>query len=131
MHNFIKSLFIIIFLSISGIAVGQSQITFQVDFKQQMKDSVFVPSQHSVVVTGNQLPFTSLNSFRMQDTEPVDSVYSAQVRFPSSEIGKTLKFNFEIKRPKKENLTERQPRLLRIEEGSNTLRPDYFNSFAR
>ena len=126
-----KILGIVILVAIAGTATAQSQVTFQLNLKQQMKDSAFVPPQHSVVVTGNQLPFTSLNSFKMRDTEPVDSVYSAQVRFPSSEIGKTLKFKFEIKRPKKNNLTERQPRLLRIEEGTNTLRPDYFNSFAR
>lgn len=132
--NAFRLLITVSFLLLTQSCYAQAKIYFSIDLKQQMKDSVFVPSKYSsVVVTGNQYPFTSTNSFELKDEAPVDSVYSAEVDFPSSSTGKTLKYNFKIIRPKRGNLTERRPRLLQIDKTGSRgrmLPVAYFNRFS-
>lgn len=121
---------ILLFLLAQSV-MAQANITFQIDLKNQMEDSVFVPSEHSIVLTGNQRPFTQLSEYELKDEEPIDSVYTKQVRFPSSVMGNTLKYNYKIKRPEEGDKTESQPRLLPLEKNNNrVLNPDYFNMFA-
>lgn len=131
MKTVYKTLFLIIALSIlSTSSFAQASVTFQIDLKKQLKDSVFIPSEHSIVIVGNKLPFTRTNSFELQDKAPIDSVYSVGIRFPSHVTGEKLEYNYVIKRPSGD-LEESRARFLPLREGNRVMYMAYFNNFPR
>lgn len=109
---------------------AQSRVIFQINLKQEMKDSVFVPSEHSIVISGDQRPFSRTRTFEMEDKTPIDSIFVAEVDFPYSVMGETLRYNFEIKRDIGD-LEEFRPRLLPLKKTQRQiLNVTYFNDFA-
>lgn len=129
-----KSLSLIILLGVLLIAneasLAQSRVIFQINLKQEMKDSVFVPSEHSIVITGDKRPFSKTRTFAMEDQSPIDSIFTAEVNFPYSVMGETLRYNYVIKR-ENGDLEEFRPRLLPLKERNRLiLNVTYFNDFA-
>lgn len=109
---------------------AQARYIFQIDLRQQIKDSVFVPSEHSVVLEGNQLPFSSTKNFKLTDKTPADSIYTVEIQFPYLSVGKKLEYNFKIMR-KEGDLEESQTRILSIQEATRKiLDVTFFDNFA-
>lgn len=119
-----------LFLLSPAIGMAQTQITFRIDMQPQMKDSTFIPSDHTVELTGNQLPFSNTRTIELEDTAPTDSIYVTTVSFPSLVNGYLLKYNFLIKTENKE-ITERRPRLLQLKGQKQQLEVALFNSFSQ
>lgn len=132
MRNNIFNILILIsaIFVLSESTLAQSRVIFQVNLKQQMKDSVFVPSEHSIVITGNQTPFSKTRTIKMQDKAPIDSIFTAEVSFPYSSMDKTLEYNYVIKR-KNGDLEEFRPRLLPLKRSARRiLNVTFFNDYA-
>jgi len=119
---------------ISQSSLAQSRVAFRIDMRQQMKDSVFVPSQHQIVIEGNELPFTQLNSFEMEELRQSDSVFVKEIRFPRRSQDKVLEYRYVIKRPQIDDIEESRFRLLNLSSDINRpkiLNIAYFNNFPR
>lgn len=129
-----NSLNLVLLLGVILFAVetsfAQTRVIFQLNLKQEMKDSVFVPSEHSIVITGDKRPFSRTRTFEMEDKSPIDSIFTAEVDFPSSVMGETLRYNYVIKR-EIGDLEEFRPRLLPLKERNRLiLNVMFFNDFA-
>lgn len=93
-----------------------------------LKDSTFVPGQNFIQVTGNIYPL-STRPVRLTDTNPVDSVYSAEIRFSSRTANQELEYNYEIITPEGKK-TEQLPRKISLRGREIDIPPLYFNAFA-
>lgn len=120
------------FLLLSQTAYSQSKITFAINLGEQIKSGEFSPSNNSVYLTGNQLPFSSTNKIKLNQSPEADSIFVATVEFPQSVVGKTLKYNFVLE-INGEQHTEDRSRVLNISDQDGVRRLDlaYFNSFAQ
>lgn len=107
---------------------AQSTITFQVNLKPQLKDSVFIPGRDAVTLTGNIYPITN-GEITLKDEAPRDSIYTVEVKFPGSYTGKKLEYNFVLE-TEQQTIKESMPRQLGIRSGTFTLDALYFDSFA-
>jgi len=128
-----KLLFLIgCFLMIAQTSYSQQQILFAIDMQQEIASGEFQPADDAVYLTGNQAPLSDINSIKMEDSSPVDSIYVANVDFPPSANGKTLKYNFVIVKDG-DRKQEDRPRVLKIQGNQANRRLDlaYFNSFAQ
>lgn len=127
-----KSLFLIfvcsLLLFLSDNLSAQAKITFNLNLKPQLEDSVFIPGRDQVFLSGKTFPLRTTRPLAMIDKEPIDSVYTVEVSFNRSELNTMLEYNF-ILRLNSKNLTEDVPRKLEIR-GNETLDALYFNSFA-
>lgn len=95
-----------------------------------MKDSTFIPDEHSIEIQGNLIPFSEIHTISMRDKPPADSIYVTTVRFPSLVNGEVLEYNFMI-RTKSNTITERRLRLLPLK-GQEQVRPVAgFNNFVQ
>lgn len=107
---------------------AQAQITFQLNLKPQLEDSVFIPGRDVVKLKGNTYPLTG-SGITLVDASPKDSVYSVEVRFPGSANGNRISYNFVLETEPK-TLKESMPRQLRLSRGKRELDALYFDSFA-
>lgn len=123
-------IFALFFIAIPTITSAQTEATFRIDMRPQIKDSTFIPGEHTVELSGNQLPFSNIRTIEMNDTAPIDSIYTATIHFPSPTNDKVLKYNFLIKTTD-EKITERRPRLLPLRRQKQTLPIVLFNSFSQ
>lgn len=108
-------------LTFMSKASAQTKITFNINLRPQIEDSTFNPDRDEVVLRGNRLPFSKTRTIRLRDKEPVDSVYSVAIDFPSMVNDKFLEYRFIIKSPDKD-IEENQSRLIRLE-GQNEIIP--------
>jgi len=122
----------LLMLTILGVTELQAQttVTFNINLKPQLEDSVFVPGRGDYVeVTGNQYPLGGNRTVRLRDREPVDSVFTAEVRFPSNVQGNTLQYNFILETSDK-TWEEQMYRQLNLRGGKIMLDALYFDSYA-
>lgn len=120
---------VIHFTGIVPHATAQNSVTFQVNLKPQLEDSVFIPDRDRIYLTGDIFPLSERRKVYLTDEAPIDSVYEATVRFTSSAVGETLNYNFFISLPD-EVLEEQMSRQTKLESGKRELDALYFNSFA-
>ena len=107
---------------------AQHKVTFQINLKPMLEDSTFIPGQDYVQVTGSFSPI-STRPVRLYDTNPVDSIYTAEVRFSSRYSNQELEYNFEIVSPDSKK-KERLPRKVSLRSREIELQPLYFDAFA-
>lgn len=107
---------------------AQSTVVFNVNLQPNLEDSTFVPGRDIIQVTGNIFPLSS-RPVQLTDTVPVDSIFTAEVRFARSYVGDQLEYNFEIVKPE-ETETERMIRKLNLRATEMELPPLYFDAFA-
>lgn len=119
---------LLITIGYSEYAYAQSSITFQVNLKPQLEDSVFVPGRDIAKITGNTYPLTGKGVI-LKDTSPKDSIYTIEVKFPGSATGKEISYNFVLNVGDKV-INESMPRSIRLRQGDFTLDALYFDSFA-
>lgn len=125
-----RCLLILLFSVINGYALAQATVTFNVDMKGLLADSLFVPGEDQLKLTGDIFPLGRGRDMLLKDTAPEDSIYSVEVSFFSRDAGDMLIYNYLIIRPES---TEReiQPRQLLIPSGNTELTPIPFNAFVR
>lgn len=126
-----KRLFIIpaLLLTFSMAAQAQSSVIFNVNLTPMLEDSTFVPGRDYIRVTGNLSPIKT-RPVRLYDSNPVDSIYTAEVRFSSRHSNSELEYNFEIVHPEGKKKTEQLPRKVRLTSREIEIPPLYFNAFA-
>ena len=125
--NLSLALLCILFAIPSLTASAQSTITFKVNLKPLMEDSVFVPGRDVAKITGNIMPLT--RGITLKDESPQDSIYTAEVNFSRSYSGKKLSYNFVLETEPK-TIRESRPRTLAIRSGKYDLDALYFDAFA-
>ena len=109
---------------------AQTTVTFNLNLKPMLEDSVVVPGRGDVVqVTGNLYPLDGRVPVRMRDREPIDSVYTAEVKFPRSVQGRTLQYSYVLD-TEEETIKESMYRQLRLRGGDIETDPLYFDSHA-
>lgn len=113
----------------SSTIEARQQVTFNVNLKPQLEDSIFVPGRDQLQLVGNLQPINTARPYFLTDTEPIDSVYSITINFPGRFRNQTLVYNFEmmvnyIKQ------TESLERRLLLRSGEVELDALYFNAFA-
>ena len=127
------SLLTICLVSIVSPHVGAAQTTvvFRVDLRPQLKDSLFVPGRGDrVELAADYYPLGRDRNRPMADTEPADSIYTAEVTFRRRLDGQTLTYNFVLKTANG-TLTEQKKRLVPLNGGKIILDPIRFNAYAR
>lgn len=121
--------FIVFFLVLASSASGQISVTFKLNLKPQMKDSVYVPGRDQVYLKGNVFPLTDTKKVYLTDVAPKDSIFQTTVDFPPNASHQKLKYNYFIQTPIK-LMDEQLPRYLRLRKKDVKLDALYFNSFA-
>lgn len=124
----LTSLFLVSILTSSSI-IAQSSVTFNVNLKPQLEDSSFVPGRDMLEIIGDIRPLSMLRTFRLTDTEPVDSVYSVTLNFSTRFNRQMLTYNF-IMTANSVKLTEVLERNLTLQNREVSLDALYFNAFA-
>ncbi len=120
-------LFAVLFIT-SNTAFAQ-KVTFNVNLKPQLEDSIFVPGRDNLRIVGNVAPINTATPIYLIDSEPIDSIYSVTINFSPRYRNQTIPYNFEMTvnyRKFKESL-ERRVALIY---GETSLDPLYFDSFA-
>lgn len=122
-------LFLVTIACSSLEAFARQQVTFNVNIKPQLKDSVFIPGRDQLRLVGNFQPINTARPYLLSDEEPIDSVYSVTINFPRRFRNQTLVYNYEmtinyVKR------TEDLERELMLRQGDVELPPLFFNAFA-
>jgi len=105
------SVFVISLFSISVTA--QTKVSFNLDMKQPLKDSLFIPIKNKVKLVGNIPPLNGSRIVYLYDTEPIDSVYTVEIDFPRRYEGQILDYNFVVQL-QNENRTENGARTLKL-----------------
>jgi len=125
-----KTFFVLLVLFTSAtFAKAQVSVTFKVNLKPQLEDSIYVPGRDQIYLKGNIFPLTNSKKIFMKDGTPADSVFEAMVEFPATASGKKLQYNYFIFTPDR-LLKEHLPRHLQLKEGQTELDALYFDSFA-
>lgn len=118
----------ILIIAFAGSAHAQSKITFNLNLKPMLEDSTFIPGRDIAEVTGDLYPLGRNRNVRLYDRDPIDSVYTAEVTFPRSAMGKQLEWNFVLTINQN---TRREDMVRRLGlRGDKELDPFYFNAFA-
>lgn len=126
----LTSFFAVLIISIAAQPLAaQNTVTFKVNLKPQLEDSIFVPGRDVALLQGNLFPLTPTNRVQLTEGSEVDSIYTVDVNFPFTAVGKELKYTYILKTPEKE-MTEMNPRFLKIRRGDRELDALYFNTFA-
>ena len=115
-------------LFFTGAAAAQTQITFNIDMRPFMADSSFIPGRDVVEVKGNFYPLDS-RPLRLTDTSPKDSIFTAEVTFPSRYNNLTLQYNYELVLNGRRR-TEDSPRGIVLNGRPTVLPPLHFNALA-
>ena len=122
------SLILVLFLfSIRSFA--QSEITFNVNLKPQLVDSVFIPGRDQLKIVGDLNPINRLTPYYLVDEEPIDSIYTITIRFSSRFRNQILTYNYEMI-SNGIKYTEVLPRSLQLQDREVELDALYFNAFA-
>ena len=128
----IKLLLITLIICIGQVASANAQtseITFNVNLKPQLEDSIFVPGRDQIKIVGDLYPINTPNPYFLLDEEPIDSVYSITVRFSSRFRDQILTYNFEMMTNYIRNV-EVLPRNIQLMGQDVQTDPLYFNAFA-
>ena len=122
-------LFLITVALSSVEALARQQVTFNIDIKPQLEDSIFIPGRDQLRIVGNLQPINTARPYFLSDEEPIDSVYSVTINFPQRFRNQTLIYNYEmtINYVKQTEDLERQ---LLLRQGDVELPPLFFNAFA-
>lgn len=123
-----KIIVAVLFLLISENVLAQAKITFNINLKPQLEDSVFVPGRDQVYLVGSTYPLRMIRPLAMKDDAPIDSTYTVEVKFNRDQMSKMVEYNF-ILRINSNQLKEDRTRSLNIR-GDERLDALYFNSFA-
>lgn len=115
-------------LAFAELSYAQSTVTFQVNLKPQLEDSVFIPGRDVVKLTGNTYPLSG-RGISLKDNAPKDSIYTVEVKFPGSADGKKVSYNYELNANERV-IKESMPRLIQLRQGEFTLDALYFDTFA-
>ncbi|WP_138430332.1 hypothetical protein [Fodinibius saliphilus] len=108
---------------------AQTEVTFKVNLKPQLEDSIYIPGRDRVYLKGNTFPLSKTKNVYLKDVAPIDSIYEATVDFPSRSNGEVVKYNYYIYTP--DNLMQEQrPRSIRLRGKEIELDAIYFNAFA-
>lgn len=113
----------------AGNSYSQSDITFKVNLRPQLEDSIFIPGRDHVYLKGDIFPLSQSRKVYLKDVAPIDSIYQTTVNFSSSANNERLTYNFFIQTPE-ELKKEQQPRYIQISSKDRELDALYFNSFA-
>lgn len=105
------------------------QVVFNLNLKPQLADSVFIPGRDVLQITGSEYPLNTAAPVIMRDLPPIDSIYTATVRFSSRLTGKTIQYNFEMMLEGR-RIGESLPRTLLIPADKTELDALYFDAFA-
>ncbi|SMO82069.1 hypothetical protein [Gracilimonas mengyeensis] len=124
---FLSFLFFFVLFNCSVLA--QSNITFNVNLKPQLEDSVFIPGQDKIEIYGNLYPLGMNKTLQLVDKAPIDSIYTVEIRFSRNYNGKNLRYNYVLRTDEGE-LRESNPRSINLQKGETELDAIYFNSFA-
>lgn len=120
----------LLFISAQQVAKAQvSEITFKVNLKPQLEDSVFIPGRDNIKIVGNLHPINSPTSYYLVDEPPIDSIYSITIRFSPRFRNQVLTYNF-VMTADYTRYTEVMPRKLQLLGNKVELDPLYFNAFA-
>lgn len=127
--NIFSALVVIILLVLSSDIYARQQVTFNVNLKPQLEDSIFIPGRDQLQLVGDLQPINTARPYFLTDSEPIDSVYSVTINFPGRFRNRTLTYNFEmtINYIKQTEDLERQ---LLLQLGEIELDALYFNAFA-
>jgi hypothetical protein len=128
--NIMKFLLSVIIIGVySCTLLAQSTITFNLNLKPQIEDSIFVPGQDKVKLIGNQFPLSSYRTKELTDSAPIDSIYSVEISFSRTLVNKSLQYNF-IMLTENGETKEQRPRVITIRNEDAVLDAIYFNAFA-
>ncbi len=122
-------LVLLVVLVFATDAFARQEVTFNVNLKPQLEDSIFVPGRDQLKLVGSLQPINTARPYFLTDTEPIDSVYSVTINFPSRFRNQTLVYNFEMT-VNYRKLTEDLERQLLLRQGEVELDALYFNAFA-
>ena len=128
MTKILRSLLLcMLFIAPALLASAQSTITFKVNLKPQMEDSVFVPGRDVAKIIGDISPLP--RGIALKDESPQDSIYTVEVRFSRAYTGKKLSYNFVLETEPRV-MQESRPRTIGIRSGDMELAALYFDTFA-
>ncbi len=116
-------------LIFSTDAFARQEVTFNVNLKPQLEDSVFIPGRDQLKLVGSLQPINTARPYFLTDEEPIDSVYSVTINFPARFRNQTLVYNFEMT-VNYRKLTEDLERQVLLRQGEVELDALYFNAFA-
>ncbi|MBO6524751.1 MAG: hypothetical protein JJ971_13050 [Balneolaceae bacterium] len=119
----------ILILCFSAEALARQEVTFNINLKPQLEDSVFIPGRDQIRLVGSLQPINTARPYYLTDTEPIDSVYSVTINFPTRFRNQTLVYNFEMTINYRK-LTEDLERQVLLRQGEVELDALYFNAFA-
>lgn len=125
--NICVSSFIVSILSLTVSA--QTKVTFNLNMKQALQDSIFIPPANKIKLVGDIQPLNGFRTIYLYDTEPIDSVYSVEIDFPWRYEGQTLTYNFVIELQNK-TLEEQGTRAIKLNGKEIELPPIQFGAFA-
>lgn len=121
------SIFTLLILSISASA--QTKVFFNLDMRRALQDSLFIPPIDKVKLVGNIQPLNGYTSIYLNDTDPVDSIYTVEIDFPRRYEGETLTYNFVLQFQRK-TMEEEGTRSIKITGKEIELPPIQFGAFA-
>ncbi|MEQ8524166.1 hypothetical protein [Gracilimonas sp.] len=122
---------LVLLLSISGFvaATAQTTVTFNLDMRRALQDSLFIPSTDKVVLVGDVRPLNEINKIYLRDEEPIDSIFTAEVTFRRYLDGDLVTYNFVLDTQSKK-FEEPRSRSLRLSGNEIILPPLQFGATA-
>jgi len=129
MRSILLGLFLLSYVGINQ-ARAQTEVSFHIDLKQQVQDSLFIPGKDQVQLIGSEYPLDMSAGLRLRDKPPADSVYTTTVHFPSRQDGKVLKYKYRYYH-NGEWVEENRIRVLPLEGEERDLDITFFNGFAQ
>lgn len=105
------------------------KVTFNINLKPQLEDSVFIPGRDQIRIYGSAQPINLATPYYLIDEEPIDSVYSVTINFPRRYQNQTISFNYEMTINYRKMREDLERRLL-VQQGDISLDALYFNAFA-
>ncbi|MGN8225356.1 hypothetical protein [Gracilimonas sp. BCB1] len=129
-QNIIKiSLALVLSISAFASASAQTTVTFNLDMKKALQDSLFIPSTDKVILVGDVRPLNGIDDIYLRDEEPIDSIFTAEVRFKRFLDGDQVSYNFVLDTQSKK-YEEPRPRSLRLSGNEMILPPIQFGATA-
>lgn len=125
----ISALVICFLVAFINSATAQTTVTFNLNLKPQIQDSLFIPGQDVAEITGNIYPLGLSRPMILKDLAPKDSIYSIEISFSRTNIGKTLQYNFTLQ-TERGIISEDKPRVIQLLREDQDLDAIYLNAFA-
>jgi len=129
MNEYRTLLTIFLFFISSGVFAQQASVTFHLNLKPQLEDSIFIPGRDYVEISGSEYPFSKRGNRLTDQSSPADSIYSITLTFTRADLNKTFSYNYVLNingQPRKESM----PRQIDILPGEHELDAFYFDAFA-